>query len=71
MLMRITRMQLLIIHQVHPIIREMQVSSNQMLINSSKMWINRYQTKVSSNSMLVNINQGIKDKGNIHTMLKH
>ena len=65
----IMRMQLLI-HQMHPN-REMQVSSNQMLINSSKMWINRCQTKVSNKSLLVNINQGIKDKGNIHTMLKH
>ena len=47
-----------------------QVSSNQMLTNSSKMWINRCQTKVSNKSRLVNINQGYKGKGNIHTMLK-
>jgi hypothetical protein len=35
------------------------------------MWINRCQTKVSNKSLLVNINQGFKGKGNIHTMLKH
>jgi hypothetical protein len=69
MLRIIMRMQL-IIHQLHPI-KEMQVSSNQMIINSSKMWINRCQTKVSNKFQLVNINQEFKGKGNIHTMLKH
>jgi hypothetical protein len=70
MLMIITIMQPLI-HQEQHIIKEMQVSSNQMLTNSSKMWINRCQTKVSNKSQLVNINQGYNGKGNIHTMLKH
>ncbi len=69
MLRIIMRMQLLI-HQLHPI-KEIQVSSNQLLINNSKMWINRCQTKVSNKSLLVNINQGFKGEGNIHTMLKH